>query len=123
MLLDVLTKAGLSPKARRTRRGIVVTVDDQQADQAHRTLVENMDAIARAAHSAPRAARPARSSSTESSARRLPSQRMQAWARPLGVLLIGLVVSSLIPPLRIPVLVFTVAAMIYVIGKQDPPSS
>lgn len=122
VLLEVLTKAGLSPKARRTRRGIVVTVDDDEADRAHRTLVDNMDAIARAARAPSRPTRPPRGDTTRDSTKALPSQRLQALARPLGILFAGLIVASLLPPLRLPVLVFTVAAMIYVIGKQEPPS-
>ncbi len=123
VLLEALTKAGLSPKAKRTRQGVVVTVSDDEADQAHRTLVANMDAIARAARPAPpargrRQTPPARESSAE---RPLTSQRLTTLARPLGVLIVGLMLAAVIPPLRLPIVVFTVAAMIYLIGKQQPP--
>ncbi len=121
VLLEVLTRAGLSPKARRTRRGVVVTVDDQEADRAHQTLLEHMDTIANAARPAkppPRTTRQPRDTS-DGTMRPMPTQRLQTLARPLGILLIGLLIAAVVPPLRFPVLVFAVAGMIYVLGKQQ----
>jgi hypothetical protein len=51
VLVQVLQRANLTPDARRTREGIVVTVPDEQADVAVRALADNMDAIADAARS------------------------------------------------------------------------
>jgi hypothetical protein len=122
VLLDALAKAGLSPRAKRTRHGVVVTVDDDQAADAHRTLLDNMDAIARAARkpaAGPR--RQARSAGAGAEGPRpLTSQRLTGMARPLGILLLGLLVATIVPPLRLPVIVFTVAALVYVLGRQSP---
>lgn len=125
VLLEVLTNAGLSPRARRTRQGIVVTVDDAEADKAHRTLVENMDAIARAARRPGSSGQPRRkqtqaSTSGEAPQRPLATQRLSALARPVGILLIGLMLAAIIPPLRLPIVIFTVAAIVYVLGRQQP---
>ncbi len=122
VLLEALTKAGLSPKARRTRRGVAVTVDDSEADEAHRTLVNNMDAIARAARG-PAERRPIRQAAAGnagSEGRPLTSQRLQSVARPLGLLIVGFMLAAAVPPLRLPIVVFTVAGMIYLLGKQQP---
>ncbi len=125
VLLEVLTNAGLSPRARRTRQGVVVTVDDAEADKAHRTLVENMDAIARAARrqsgTGQARRRPTQNApSGEPSQRPLATQRLSALARPVGILLIGLMLAAIIPPLRLPIVIFTVAAIVYVLGRQPP---
>jgi hypothetical protein len=51
VLVQVLQRANLTPEAKRTRDGILVTVPDDQADVAVRALADNMDAIADAARS------------------------------------------------------------------------
>jgi hypothetical protein len=121
VLLEALTKAGLSPKAKRTRDGIQVTVEDAEADDAHRTLVANMDAIARAARSPqqPRKrTRPAARQQPERGDRPLTSQRFGALSRPLIILVLGVFLAMLIAPLRIPIIIFTIAALVYVLGRQ-----
>lgn len=126
VLLEVLKKAGLDPDAKRTREGIQVTVPDEQADDAHRILVANMDEIAQAART-PSKGRTARQSDGRSRAQRttsassessLPTERLTRLARPLGLLIILLLVVGLAGPLRLPLLVVGVGALIYLIGKQ-----
>jgi hypothetical protein len=124
VLLEVLQKAGLTPEAKRTRDGIVVTVPDEQGDQAHRTLVQNMDTIAQAARPAgggrrgraPRPVqkptRPARQGGAGGS----PSDRVQRLLRPMGLLLLGLLLLTFVRnPL---VVIIAIAALVYVLGKQ-----
>jgi hypothetical protein len=103
VLLEVLARAGLSPKARRTRRGVVVTVEDHEADRAHQTLLEHMDTIANAARPPKAPARPTQRArgQSDSTMRPLPTQRLQTLARPLGILLIALLIAAIIPPLRL----------------------
>lgn len=122
VLLDALQQAGLSPKARRTREGISVTVDDAEADQAHRTLVANMDAIAQAARAKqqprqPKSRQPQKSR-REAPERSLTSSRLGSMSKPLLILVIGTILALAVAPLRIPILVFTIAALVYVLGKQ-----
>lgn len=126
VLLDVLQKAGIEAKAKRTREGVVVTVQDDQADDAHRTLVSNMDAIAQAARSAsPPRGRP-KKAATERRGPKMPTpsasrddaSRFGSLSRPLIILIIGLVLATLIRGLMVPILVFTLAAVIYTLGKQ-----
>jgi hypothetical protein len=100
-------------------------VPDEQADDAHRQLVANMDRIARAAKrppsgSARRRPRPVLGAGDQRDPeRRLTSSRMLRLSRPLGVLLVGLLLTAAIPGgLRLPIVVLTVAAVIYVVGKQ-----
>lgn len=122
VLIEALTKAGLSPHAKRTRQGVVVSVDDSEAAEAHRTLLDNMDAIAQAARKpASKPRRPTRTGRASSDKPRpLASQRLTGMARPLGILLLGLIVATIAPPLRLPVIIFTVAALVYVLGRQSP---
>ncbi len=126
VLLEVLKKAGLDPDAKRTREGIQVTVPDEQADDAHRILVANMDEIAQAART-PAKGRGSRPSESRSRAQRaprptsessLPTERLTRLARPLGLLIVLLLVVGLAGPLRLPLLVIGVGALIYFIGKQ-----
>ena len=122
VLLDALQQAGLSPKARRTREGISVTVDDAEAEQAHRTLVANMDAIAQAARAKqqprqPKARQPPKGR-RDTPDRSLSSSRLGSMSKPLLILVIGTILALAIAPLRIPILVFTIAALVYVLGKQ-----
>lgn len=128
VLLEVLQEAGLKPEARRTREGVQVSVADDEAERAHHTLVANMDTIARAARSPAgqdRSRRRARSASQPSRRRRdrggatpLASQRLQKFARPLGLLVVGLMLATLIRPLALPIVVFTVAGVVYLLGRQ-----
>jgi len=123
VLVEALQKAGLSPKAKRTREGVLVTVEDAESDEAHRTLVANMDAIAQAARGPQPKRQRSRDRSASSPRERsgpgpLTSERFGKLSQPLIILIIGLVLSLLIVPLRIPILIFTVAAIIYVLGKQ-----
>jgi hypothetical protein len=130
VLVEVLQKAGITPQTRRTRDGIEVTVEDADSDQAHATLVANMDAIARAARSTgqeggrrrPRSApsRPqARDAST--SERPLTAQRLMRFGRPLAILVAGLMVSVVMPHpvLRLLVIAAAVAAMVWLLGKES----
>lgn len=122
VLVQALTKAGLAPQAKRTRKGVVVTVPDDQAGKAHETLVANMDAIARAARrpSVPRPQPRTRQGATEGTRRPMTSERMNTLARPLGLLLIGMLLAAVIRPLSVPIMVFTLAGIIYLLGKQAP---
>jgi hypothetical protein len=127
VLVDVLQRAGLQPDAKRTREGIRVTVPEEQADQAHQILVANMDVIAQAAR-APRERgarnrrkeRPGtgRSDAPSRGERPLASERLLRLSRPLGVLLVGLLLAVIIRPLSLPLIVFSVAAAIWLLGKQ-----
>lgn len=128
VLLETLKKAGLTPEAKRTREGISVTVPDDQADEAQRQLVANMDAIASAARGEPRPQRKRtrKRTTTGTYGRRvsdpdrpaLTSQRMTRIARPLSLVLLGLLLAALVPQLRLLVVVATVAGVVYLIGKQ-----
>jgi hypothetical protein len=125
VLVDVLQRAGLQPEAKRTRDGIHVSVPDEQGDQAHQILVANMDVIARAARPAHErgAKRRARSRPASGSDRRaqdpgLATDRLRSLGAPLGVLLVGLFLAMVIRPLMLPLLVGTVAGVIYLLGKQ-----
>lgn len=121
VLLDALQQAGLSPKARRTREGISVTVDDAEADEAHRTLVANMDAIAQAARGKQQRkpkARPSASPGEGSGQRRLATERLGSLSRPLMILVVGAILALLIRSLVLPITIFTIAALVYVLGKQ-----
>ncbi|MCA1783774.1 MAG: hypothetical protein LC679_16865 [Intrasporangiaceae bacterium] len=126
VLLDVLQKAGIEAKAKRTREGVIVTVQDDQADDAHRTLVSNMDAIAKAARSAaPPRGRP-KKSTTERRGPKAPTPpadrdgapRFGSLSRPLMILIVGLILATIVRGLMVPILVFTLAAVIYTLGKQ-----
>jgi hypothetical protein len=127
VLVDVLQKAGLTPEAKRTREGVQVKVPDDQADQAHQILVANMDVIAQAARashdrggrrrSRPKGAEPRRSGNAGDPP--LASEKMLRLARPLGLLIIGLFLAMVLRgPLTLPLIVATVAGVIYLIGKQ-----
>jgi hypothetical protein len=128
VLVDVLQRAGIPPKARRTRAGVEITVDDAQADEAHATLVANMDTIARAARSSaaerPRGRRgrtPAvrGDDQVKPPERPLTAQRLVRFGRPLAILVAGLMIASIMPgPLRFVVLMATVAAMVWLLGKE-----
>ncbi len=125
VLVEALQQAGLSPEARRTREGIMVTVPVEQSDDAHRTLVSNMDAIARAARPPtpsggrrrrPRPAAPTRTEPSAGSGSAMGSERMLRFARPLGLLLLVVLLASIV---RNPLVVMVaVAALVYWLGRQ-----
>jgi hypothetical protein len=125
VLVEALQQAGLTPDARRTREGIVVTVPDEQSDDAHRTLVNNMDAIARAARPPtaaggrrrrPRPAAPTRTASSSSDGGPMSSERLLRLARPVGLLLLVVLLASVV---RSPLVVMVaIAALVYWLGRQ-----
>lgn len=123
VLVDVLQRAGLHPTAKRVRDGVVVTVPSDEADEANRQLLNNMDAIARAAAkpagipSAKRRVRPVKGADNPSSdPRALASERMSKIARPIGLILIA---TLLLGVLRNPLVVLVVmGGLIYLIGKR-----
>jgi hypothetical protein len=131
VLVEVLQQAGITPQARRTREGIEVTVEDDDSDQAHATLVANMDRIARAARpvqaeggrrrARPTGPRPAPSRSGGQGERPLTSQRMSRFTRPLAILLAALLLATIpIPlPLRLLILAAAVLTIVWMLGK-DP---
>jgi hypothetical protein len=125
VLVEALQQAGLSPEARRTREGILVTVPDEQSDDAHRTLVSNMDAIARAARPPtpsggrrrrPRPAAPTRTTPSAATGGAMGSERLLRIARPVGLLLLVVVLASIV---RNPLVVMVaIAALVYWLGRQ-----
>jgi hypothetical protein len=129
VLVEVLQKAGITPQAKRTREGIEVTVEDGDSDQAHATLVANMDAIARAARSpGPEAGRrrtrtPAARQEPrgrDGGERQLTSQRMSRFARPVAMLIAALMLAAApIPfPLRLLILAAAVLAIVWMLGRE-----
>ena len=129
VLVEVLQQAGITPQARRTREGVEVSVDESDADQAHATLVANMDTIARAARPRPgeggrRRARKATSTpptrQRASAERPMASQGMLRYARPLAILVVGLMVAAapLPLPVRALVLIGAVLGMVWLLGRD-----
>ena len=124
VLLEVLHKAGLTPEAKRTRNGVAVTVPDGESDEAHRQLAANMDAIARAARTSTaqrgRAAhRAGRSTTTSDEERPLASQRLLRFARPIALLLVGLLVVSTVGRGAAPFLtIAVVVGVVYLLGRR-----
>ncbi len=126
VLVQVLQRADLTPDARRTRAGIVVTVPDAQADVAVRALAENMDAIADAARSRAEARRRrdrgARAGGARRSERpasdRLPTERLLAAARPIALLLIALLVLSAVARINLFLALVGVGVGIYLLGRR-----
>lgn len=126
VLLEVLGEAGLSPDAKRTRDGILVTVPDEQSDQAHRQLVANMDRIAQAARQPrgqagkggtrrPRAVKGADPSPSSSSGSGGQGER---GMRPLGLILVGLLLLLVVGRIY-PVAAFVgLGVLVYLIGKR-----
>lgn len=126
VLLEALSEAGLTPEAKRTREGVSVTVPDDQSDEAHRQLVANMDRIASAARQPKgqggrgRQPRPVKGAdhSQPKDPQQLASERLQRIARPVGLLLIALLVLVTVGP-RSPVVAFLIlGVVIYLIGKR-----
>ena len=124
VLLEVLQAAGLTPDAKRTRDGIRVSVPDAESDEAHRQLVANMDTIARAAQQpkpsgpARRRPRPVKGADHPEprEPRQLNSERMLRIAKPLGLLLVALLLFS---AFRNPfVVAIAVGGLIYFLGRR-----
>ncbi len=124
VLVQVLQRAGLTPDAKRTRAGIVVTVPDHQSDVAVRTLAENMDAIADAARSRTEARR-RRSGEQRTAAGRsggpgpLPTERLLGAARPIVLLLVGLLVLSAVARISPPLALLGVGLGVYLLGRRQ----
>lgn len=123
VLVDVLQRAGLHPAAKRVRDGVNVTVPDDEADEANRQLLNNMDAIAKAAAkpvgqpTPKRRVRPVKGADHPSTdSRALTSERFARIARPLGLILIAMLLLGMV---RNPLIVLVVmGALVYVIGKR-----
>jgi len=126
VLVQVLQRANLSPDARRTREGILVTVPDDQADVAVRALADNMDAIADAARSRAEARRRRsrearqgeRGGPSASSAPQLTSERLLGLARPVALLLVGLLVLSSVARVSPVLALVGVGVGIYLLGRK-----
>ena len=126
VLLEVLSEAGLKPEAKRTREGVLVTVPDEQSDEAHRQLVANMDRIASAARQPKgqgnRSRRPREVKGADNpqpkDPQQMASERLQRIARPLGLILIALLLFATVGRVN-PVIAFVVlGVLIYIIGKR-----
>jgi len=125
VLVQVLQRANLTPDARRTREGIVVTVPDEQADVAVRALAENMDAIADAARSRSEARRrrerESRTSQRGASTQAGPgltSERMLSLGRPLAIVLVGLLVLSTVARVSPLLGLLGVGVGLYLLGRR-----
>jgi biopolymer transport protein ExbB/TolQ len=126
VLVQVLQRANLTPDARRTREGIVVTVPDDQADVAVRALADNMDAIADAARSRAEARRRrVREQRTRQQRSpggppddRLPTERLLGIARPVAILLVGLLVLSTVARVSPLLALVGVGVGIYLLGRR-----
>jgi len=131
VLVQVLQRANLTPDARRTREGIVVTVPDEQADIAVRALADNMDAIAEAARSRAenrrRRAQDQRGREQRGREQRrpgapsdgpLPSERLLGIARPIAILLVGLLVLSTVARVSPILALVGVGIGIYLLGRR-----
>jgi hypothetical protein len=126
VLVQVLQRANLTPDARRTREGIVVTVPDDQADVAVRALADNMDAIADAARSRAEArrrrTREARTreqrASGSSASSPLTTERLMGAARPIALLLVGLLVLSGVARVSPVLALVGVGVGIYLLGRR-----
>ena len=122
VLLEVLGEAGLTPDAKRTREGILVTVPDDQSDEAHRQLVSHMDRIARAARQprgqgprgGARRPRPVKGADpTPSSGPSGPGNQAERAMRPLGLVLL-LTVGRIYPVAAF----IGLGVLVYLIGKR-----
>jgi biopolymer transport protein ExbB/TolQ len=126
VLVQVLQRANLTPEAKRTRDGILVTVPDDQADVAVRALADNMDAIADAARSRAEArrrrARSADARTTRDTGRSgespLTSERLRGAARPIAILLVGLLVLSTVARVSPLLALIGVGIGIYLLGRR-----
>ncbi len=126
VLVQVLQRSNLTPDTKRTREGILVTVPDDQADVAVRALTDNMDAIADAARSRAEARRRrAREERTRggrgtgpTGGAPLTSERMRGVARPIALLLVGLLVLSTIARVSPLLALVGVGVGIYLLGRK-----
>jgi len=126
VLLEVLSEAGLTPEAKRTREGVLVTVPDDQSDEAHRQLVANMDRIASAARQSKGSQRPGRKAREVKGAdnpepkdqQKLASERMQRIARPLGLVLVALLLFATVGRVNLLLAIAVLGVLIYVLGKR-----
>jgi len=126
VLLEVLSEAGLTPEAKRTREGVLVTVPDDQSDEAHRQLVANMDRIASAARQSKGSQRPGRKAREVKGAdnaepkdqQQLASEKLMRIARPLGLVLVALLLFATIGRVNLLLAVAVLGVLIYVIGKR-----
>jgi hypothetical protein len=126
VLVQVLQRANLTPEAKRTRDGILVTVPDDQADVAVRALADNMDAIADAARSRAEARRrrareggPRTPRGTgRSSEPQLTSERLRGAARPIAIVLVGLLVLSTVARVSPLLALIGVGIGIYLLGRR-----
>ena len=102
-----------------------MTVPDDQADVAVRTLAENMDAIADAARSRTEARRRrAREAKQAGAARRgegatLPTERLLGAARPIALLLVGLLVLSAVARISPLLALVGVGLGVYLLGRRQ----
>ncbi|GGI07279.1 hypothetical protein [Egicoccus halophilus] len=129
VLVEVLQRDGLQPEAKRTREGILVTVPDEQSDQAHQVLAANMDVIAQAARPrGPGARRRGRSTARPSpqprrepdrdTDARLTSERLLRAGPVIVLLLVALLVAGLVRQLAFPIILGAVIAGVWLLGKQ-----
>jgi biopolymer transport protein ExbB/TolQ len=126
VLVQVLQRANLTPEARRTREGIQVTVPDDQADVAVRALADNMDAIADAARSRSEARRRRAREGQQRQQRGgdatggspLTSERLRGTARPIAILLVGLLVLSTVARVSPLLALLGVGVGIYLLGRR-----
>lgn len=121
VLIQVLRRNQLNPEARRTRGGIQVTVPDDEADRATRTIAANMDAIADAARP-PAPPRPrgrrATGPAPHPSERPLTSERILAAARPIALVLIGVLVLGAVGRLSPTLALIGVGVGVYLLGRR-----
>lgn len=126
MVVQVLQRANLTPEAKRTREGILVTVPDDQADVALRALADNMDAIADAAPARAEARRrrtrdsrgPQQSRRDPGGSGQLPTERLLGIARPLSILLISVLVLTTVARVSLPLALVGVGIGIYLLGRR-----
>jgi hypothetical protein len=120
VLVQVLQRARLTPDAKRTKAGIVVTVPDEQADQAVRVLADNMDAIADAARAAVPSLRAQRERARRShpSQRPLATERLLSIARPLSMVLLAVLVLGSVARLSPLLALAGIGAVVYLLGRR-----
>ena len=119
VLVQVLRRSGLSPEARRTRAGIVVTVTDAEGDRAHRALAANMDAIADAARTAaPSLRTPRPRGGGHPSERPLTSERILAAARPIALVLVAVLVLGVVGRVSPLLAIVGVGVGVYLLGRR-----
>jgi hypothetical protein len=123
VLVQVLQRANLTPDAKRTKAGILVTVPEDQADVAVRALADNMDAIADAARSRTEARRrrtrePRTDATRGTPDGRLPTERLVGAARPIAILLVALLTLSVVARISPLLALIGVGVGVYLLGKR-----